>query len=221
MIESIQLKKKIGIFCSCLCIRSLNVSSKFKSIDWSYLESSAVFSSFVWPLPLSTKTNQALILAFTVCFHFISTHLLRMFESLRSSFWSFWFGCDWATLSKQFTKSLDALLLLLPFKWQVMLFGLVAPATLVTLPLPLLLLAFFRALLFVACSICEISSTCSLFNGDVLAIFLIWSFPNGDGISCFKTVNADESDRNESLQFKQSIQLILMKIDQNREKKLC
>lgn len=129
-------------------------------------------------------------------------HLLRIFESLRSSLWSFWFDCVWGTLSKQFTKSLDALLLLFPFRWQVILFGLAAPVTLITLlPFPLVLLAFLMALLFVACSICEISSTCSLFSGDVFAIFLIWSFPNGDGISCFKTVNADESDRNESLQF--------------------
>lgn len=126
--------------------------------------------------------------------------ILRLFESLRSSFGSFGFDCCccccWLTLSKQLPKSLDALLLLLPFRWQAILFALLTPATLVLLPVILV------ALVFIAVPVaCSISSTWSLFSGDALAAFFTWSLPNGDGISCFKTVSADDNEKIESLKF--------------------
>lgn len=85
-----------------------------------------------------------------------------------------------------------------------MLFGFVTPATLVLLPAATTVVAVVLDIVLapafidapVACSICEISSTWSLF---VLTTFFGWSLPNGDGISCFKTVNADDNDKNESL----------------------
>lgn len=134
--------------------------------------------------------------------------ILKLFNSLRSSFWSF--ALDWwwvLTPSKQFTNSLDVLLLLLllPLRWHdgtdtlavvgtpltfaLLMFPVLAPTTFALTKLP-----------FFACwSICEISSTCSLIKPDVLTIFFTWSDPNGDGISCFKTVNADDNDKKESL----------------------
>lgn len=141
----------------------------------------------------------------TKCLHSIG-NLLRLFESLRSSFGSFGDDLFWPTLSKQLTRSLDALLLLLPFKWQTMLLALLTPPP--TVFVVLLLLPFAVALVVVpfslvpfpvACSMWEISSTCSLLIGDPLLIFLPWSLPNGDGISCFNTVKADDNDKNESL----------------------
>lgn len=129
-------------------------------------------------------------------------HLLKVFESLRSSFSLAW--CWALTFSKQLTNSLDVLLLLLlfPFKWHNGMATVPVVSTPLTFALALPPTFAWAKLPFFVCtwSICEISSTCSLISG-VFTIFFTCSEPNGDGISCFKTVNADDNDRKESLRW--------------------